>query len=73
MADAAVPWATTISTMASAFLAGDNAGGEELLLAALDLGTPWDVATAAAAQALDEHRTQTSTSEPHVTVGATSA
>jgi hypothetical protein len=51
MADAAAPWATTIGAMASAFLAGDNADGEELLLAALDLGAPWDVAAAAAARA----------------------
>ena len=56
MADAAAPWATTISAMASAFLTGDNADGEELLLAALDQGVPWDVATTAAAQALIEHR-----------------
>jgi hypothetical protein len=56
MADAAAPWATTISAMASAFLAGNDADGEELLLAALDLGAPWDVATAAAARALVEHR-----------------
>ena len=72
MANAAAPWATTISSMASAFLTGDNAGGEELLLAALDQGAPWDVATAAA-QALVEHRAQTSTSGPCVAVGATSA
>ena len=56
MADAAAPWATTISAMASAFLTGDNAGGEALLLAALDLGAPWDVATAAAARARAGHR-----------------
>ena len=55
----AAPWATTISAMASAFLAGDNADGEELLLAALDLGAPWDVATAAAARARAGHRART--------------
>ena len=59
MADAA-PWATTISAMASAFLAGDKADGEELLLAALDLGAPWDVATTAAARALAGHQARTS-------------
>ena len=59
MANAAALWATTISAMASAFLAGDNADGEELLLAALDLGAPWDVATAAAARAFTGHRTRT--------------
>jgi hypothetical protein len=59
MADAAAPWATTISAMASAFLVGDNADGEELLLAALDLGAPWDVATAAAARALTGHQART--------------
>jgi len=59
-AAAAAPWATTISAMASAFLAGDNADGEELLLAALDLGAPWDVATTAAARALVEHRARVS-------------
>ena len=57
MADAAAPWATTISAMTSALLAGHNADGESLLLAALDLGAPWDVATAAA-RALVEHRTR---------------
>ena len=56
MADAAAPWATTIGAMTSALLAGHNADGEALLLAALDLGAPWDVATAAAARALVEHR-----------------
>ena len=59
MADAAAPWATTIGATASAFLADDNADGEELLLAALDLGAPWDVATAAAARALAGHRART--------------
>lgn len=73
MADAAAPWATTISAMSFAFLAGDNADGEELLLAALNLGAPWDVTTAAAAQALGEHRAQTSTSGPCVAVEAISA
>jgi hypothetical protein len=62
MADTATPWATAISAMASAFLAGDNADGEELLLAALDLGAPWDVATAAAACALVEHQARASAS-----------
>jgi hypothetical protein len=56
MADTTTPWVTTISAMASAFLVGDNADGEELLLAALDLGAPWDVATAAAARALRERQ-----------------
>ena len=56
MADAAGPWATTISSMASAVLAGDDADGEKLPLAALDQGAPWDVAAAAAARALIEHR-----------------
>ena len=73
MADAATPWVTAISAMTLAFLGGDNADGEELLLAALDLGAPWDVATAAAAQALVEHRAQTSISGPRVALGATSA
>jgi hypothetical protein len=48
MADAAVDWRTKVSAMASAFRAGDNARGEELLTAALDLGAPCDVVTAAA-------------------------
>jgi hypothetical protein len=56
MADAAAPWTTAISAMASAFLAGDNAHGEEQLLAALDLGAPWDVVAATAARALAGHR-----------------
>ena len=60
MADAAAPWATTISAMASAFLAGNDADGEMQLLAALDLGAPWDVATAAAARALAGRRARTS-------------
>ena len=64
MADAAAPWATTISAMASAFLAGDNADGEELLLAALDLGAPWGVATAAAARALAGHRARANAPSP---------
>jgi hypothetical protein len=58
MADTAAPWATTISLMASTFLAGDNVAGEELLLAALDLGAPWDVAAATAARARAGHRTR---------------
>jgi len=56
MADAAAHWTTTISVMASAFGAGDNPRGEELLLTALDLGAPWDVVTTAAARALIEYR-----------------
>jgi len=60
MADAAAPWATTISAMASAFLAGNDADGEELLLAALDLGAPWDVAITAAARALAGQRARAS-------------
>ena len=52
--------ATPISAMASVFLAGDNANGEQLLLAALDLGAPWDVATTAAAGALAGHQARTS-------------
>ena len=56
MADAAARWATTIGAMVSAFLAGDNESGEKLLLAALDLGVPWDVAIAASARALIGHR-----------------
>jgi hypothetical protein len=54
MTDAAADWRTVVSTMAAAYHAGDNARGEELLGSALDLGAPWDVITAAAAQALIE-------------------
>ena len=61
MADAAAHWTTMISAMASAFLAGDNAAGEELLLTALDLGAPWDVVTATAARARAGHRAREST------------
>src|SRR6266540_801628 len=60
MADAAAHWTTMISAMASAFLAGDNAAGEELLLTALDLGAPWDVVTATAARARAGHRARES-------------
>jgi hypothetical protein len=56
MADTAAPWASTIGAMASAFLAGDVVAGEELLLAALDLGAPWDVTAATAARARAGHR-----------------
>jgi hypothetical protein len=38
--------------MSDAFSTGDNPRGEELLISALDLGAPWDLATATVAQAL---------------------
>ena len=52
MADAAADWRVVLSAMSDAFSTGDNSRGEELLVAALDLGAPWDLATATVAQAL---------------------
>jgi hypothetical protein len=52
MADATADWKSTLTLMTDAFGAGDNGRGEELLTLALDVGAPWDVATAAVAQAL---------------------
>ena len=70
MADATAPWATTISAMASAYHAGDNARGEELLSSALDLGAPWDVVTAVAARALIECPSRQATDETGRTLRA---
>jgi hypothetical protein len=52
MADAAADWRVVLSVMSDAFSTGDNSRGEELLVSALDLGAPWDLATATVAQAL---------------------
>ena len=52
MADAAADWRVVLSAMSDAFSTGDNLRGEELLVAALDLGAPWDLATATVAQVL---------------------
>jgi hypothetical protein len=54
MADATADWTTVLSDMSTAFSAGDNPRGEELLASALDLGAPWDVVTTTAAQALSQ-------------------
>jgi len=52
MADATADWNTVLSAMSAAFSTGDNPRGEELLVSALDLGAPWDLATSTVAQAL---------------------
>ena len=52
MADAAADWRVVLSAMSDAFSTGDNSRGEELLVSALDLGAPWDLATATVAQVL---------------------
>ena len=52
MADATADWRATLAMMTDAFGAGDNGRGEELLAIALEVGAPWDVATATVAQAL---------------------
>ncbi|MGE3911135.1 MAG: hypothetical protein AB7K36_17385 [Chloroflexota bacterium] len=52
MADATADWKSVLAAMSDAFSIGDNPRGEELLISALDLGAPWDLATATAAQAL---------------------
>ena len=52
MADATADWTVVLSVMSDAFSTGDNSRGEELLVSALDLGAPWDLATATVAQAL---------------------
>ena len=52
MADAAADWSVVLTAMSDAFSTGDNSRGEELLVSALDLGAPWDVATFTAARAL---------------------
>jgi hypothetical protein len=56
MADATADWSVVLSAMSDAFSTGDNARGEELLVSALDLGAPWDLATATVAQALSQRR-----------------
>jgi hypothetical protein len=58
MADATADWTQALSKMSEAYRLGENARGEELLSAALDVGAPWDVATSAAAQALSSRHTQ---------------
>jgi hypothetical protein len=52
MADATADWKFVLAAMSDAFSTGDNPRGEELLVSALDLGAPWDLATSTAAQAL---------------------
>lgn len=52
MADATADWRVVLTAMSDAFSTGDNSRGEELLVSALDLGAPWDLATATVARAL---------------------
>ncbi|MCC7369563.1 MAG: hypothetical protein IT306_14135 [Chloroflexi bacterium] len=54
MADATADWTIVLADMSRAYSSGDNPLGEELLVSALDLGAPWDLATSTAAQALSE-------------------
>ena len=54
MADMPADWTAVLDDMATAFSEGDNARGEELFMLALDAGAPWDVSTAAVAQALTQ-------------------
>ena len=56
MADATADWRAALDTMSDAFAAGDNQRGEELLVLALDVGAPWDVATSTVAQVLSARR-----------------
>jgi hypothetical protein len=44
-----------IDEIRSAFASGNSATGEELLLAALEAGMPWDVATRAVAEGVASH------------------
>jgi hypothetical protein len=53
MADATADWSAALAAMSDAFVTGDNRRGEELLTFALDVGAPWDLATATVAQALN--------------------
>jgi hypothetical protein len=55
MADATADWRSVLTAMSDAFSSGDNPRGEELLISALDLGAPWDLATATVAQALSAY------------------
>lgn len=56
MTDATADWTLVLTAMSDAFSTGDNPRGEELLISALDLGAPWDLATATVAQALSVRR-----------------
>ena len=60
MADATADWKAALTSMADAFIAGDNRRGEELLTFALDVGAPWDIATSTAARALSAYRSSSS-------------
>jgi hypothetical protein len=44
-----------VDEIRSAFASGKSATGEELLLAALEAGMPWDVATRAVAEGVASH------------------
>ena len=68
MTDATADWTAALTVMSEAFIAGDNQRGEELLTFALDVGAPWDVATATVARALSARRT--TTTMPPSTVSA---
>jgi hypothetical protein len=56
MIDATASWSSVLSEMSQAFSDGDNRRGEELLGMALDVGAPWDIATATVALAVARHR-----------------
>jgi len=56
MADATADSRSIIDAMTDAFLNGDNARAEALLMDALDQGVPWDAVTTAAAQAVSRQR-----------------
>jgi len=66
MADATADWRAALTVMSEAFLAGDNQRGEELLTFALDVGAPWDIATATVAEALSSRWTPSSVPSPGV-------
>ncbi len=66
MADATADWTLVLADMSRAYSMGNNPLGEELLVSALDLGAPWDVATSTAALALTERASimRTATQQP---------
>jgi hypothetical protein len=70
MTDVTADWRAVLATMSDAFLAGDNARGEELLACALDAGVPWDVATSTVAQALGTRATALKTANVPVAAPA---
>jgi hypothetical protein len=64
MVDVFADWKQTLVLMSEAFQLGDNSRGEELLGTALEVGAPWDVATATVAQALSARRGLPTDPEP---------